>query len=376
MNSNLDKRLLINASNLHGGGAVAVATSFINEISKDIENASNISIIASTLVNDNLLSHGVKINVFKSYKVRNYFGISAVWRGLTKEFNDYDIIFTIFGPAYFLFSRKKHVVGFAQPWILYPNNPIAKNLPYFSQLKLRSKYKLQSLFFSQADELIVELEHVKKGLEKYSYLKNIPTHIVNSSVDEIFFAPEKWKALNELIVCENLKLGIIAKNYPHKNLNCLPEVQHLLFENYGLEVDFFVTFQEKEWLGCSKKFRSVIYNVGTLTLNQCPSFYTEMDGVIFPSLLECFSATPIEAMTMKKPLFASDLPFIRDCCDDYAFYFDPMNSDDIANVIADYFLNMKTSNDALLENAKKHAEKYSSAKNRADGYMRIIQGIL
>jgi hypothetical protein len=40
---------------------------------------------------------------------------------------------------------------------------------------------------------------------------------------------------------------------------------------------------------------------------------------------------------MRKPLFASDLPFIRDCCLDYCNYFDPTDANKIALSISQYF---------------------------------------
>jgi glycosyltransferase involved in cell wall biosynthesis len=240
------------------------------------------------------------------------YGLSSIWSGVTKEFNKYDLVFTVFGPAYFVFTRTKHIFGFAQPWIIYPNNPISNELSYLKRIKQRFKYFVQSLFFSRADSLIVELEHVKKGLEKYSYLKNIPTQIVNSTVDSIFSFPEKWQPIKFPKTTVKIKLGVIARNYPHKNLKCFLELKHQLLNRYNLDVELYVTFSEDEWLSCSDEYKNEINNVGLLRLDQCPSFYDQIDGVVFPSLLECFSATPLEAMVMKKPLFSSDLSFIRD----------------------------------------------------------------
>ncbi len=135
----------------------------------------------------------------------------------------------------------------------------------------------------------------------------------------------------------SIRLGVVSRNYVHKNLACLPALKQELKDRHGLEVDFFVTFTEAEWQSCSEHFRSTIHNVGALVLPQCPSFYGAMDGVVFPSLLECFSAVPLEAMSMRKPLFASDLPFIRDCCHEHANYFDPLDIASMSRSIANYF---------------------------------------
>lgn len=373
--SKMNRRILINASNLHGGGGVAVASSFIYELTLLERSDANISLLISSEVDDNLKLKGVKESFFSSYKVKNYYGISAIWKGLSKEFIDFELVFTVFGPAYFLHSKVKHIFGFAQPWIIYPNNPISRSFNIFQRLKIKLHYFVQSLFFSRADELIVELNHVKIGLKKYSYLKKIPTHIVFSAVDSVFHTPNKWQPVNFPKTKDSIKLGVIARNYHHKNLACLPEVKKILWKKYNLNVDFFVTFSDEEMQNCDESFQQNIYNIGILKLDQCPNFYFQIDAVIFPTLLECFSATPFESMIMGKKLIASNLPFIKDCSLNYADYFDPLNTKDIANTIAMYFTS-EISDDQILEDAKEYVRNFSSAKDRAEKYLNIILNAL
>ena len=75
---------------------------------------------------------------------------------------------------------------------------------------------------------------------------------------------------------------------------------------------------------------------------------------------------------MGKPLFASDRDFVRDVCAEHAFYFDPLKADNIARVIADYFLSAEDHSD-LTKSAKEHAINFSSAKTRAERYLEIIR---
>lgn len=367
----MPQRILINASNLHCGGGVAVASSFIHELSL-LNPSSDISVLVSSVVDKNIQQKSTATSVFSSYKVIDFYGLSSIWGGVGKQFEAYDLIFTVFGPAYFLFSSKKHVFGFAQPWIVYPRNPVSKGMSFLPRMKTRLKFLLQSLFFSRADELVVELDHVKEGLKAYPYLKTVPTHIVHSTVDSIFYTPDLWQGVDFPSSSSNIKLGLIARNYPHKNLQCLPLVKEILQRDYGLSVNFYVTFPEPEWDECSEGFRAEVHNIGALKLDQCPSFYSQIDGVIFPSLLECFSATPLESMAMEKPIFASDLPFIKDCCHDYANYFDPLNPADIARVVAGYFLEPGAGKEAKLAEAKTYSDSFSSAKGRAESYLKIL----
>lgn len=366
------KRILINCSNLHVGGGVAVATSFIDCLSNFQFQNIDICLLLSSEVSRNLRGLGTDTSVFLRCEVKDYFGVRALWRGLDLHFRDVDLVFTVFGPAYFLFSRTYHLFGFAQPNIIYPHNPISAGLDFFDRIKFRIKYKIQEYFFSRADSIVVELEHVKNGLKKLKLFNNIPISVVHSSVHSIYREPEKWAALNLPRYKSNLKLGVISRNYPHKNLKILGKVKAVLRLNYNLAVDFYVTFQPDEWSICDEIFKTEIINVGGLSLSQCPTFYSLMDGVVFPSLLECFSAVPIETMMLKKPLFASDLSFIHDVCGNCCNYFNPLDANDIARMIVEYFMQPESQQEDWVNAAYEHVQKYPGPDERAKKYMAII----
>lgn len=368
--------LLINCSNLHSGGSVAVATSFLCCINRKEDIGIEISVLASSSVHSNLLALGIDVNRFSNFKVCDYFGIRSLWQGLDGHFKGHDVVFTVFGPCYFLRKRTFHVCGFAQPSIIYPNNPVERRMKLLPRLKHRLKYLIQEFFFFRADEIIVELGHVKTGLKNKWLFKNKPIHIVNSTVDDIFNDPFRWHPVVIPMKPNTLRLGIISRNYPHKNLACLPRLKNRLKELFAIDADFFVTFPNKEWELCSENYKSNIINVGSLTLAQCPSFYAAMDGVIFPSLLECFSACPIEAMMMNKPVFASNLPFIVDSCHEFARYFVANDVDSMAKSISAHFSAEKRRQDDFIKSAHDFVSSYPDASCRADAYLEIILNCL
>lgn len=369
-------QVLINCSNLHVGGGVAVATSFVDCLSKLECEDTDIHLLLSSDVNHNLKMLGTDMSSFASCQVRDFFGIKALWQGLSSHFRGMDLVFTVFGPAYFLFSKSYHLVGFAHPLIIYPDNPITARLNIFDRMVFRIKSRIQQFFFARADSIVVELEHVKTGLERTNRFTHKPINVVHSAVHTIFKEPDKWLPLLLPKSQSSLKLGIISRNYPHKNLQILGEVKRHLLEDYKLTVDIYVTFQPEEWAVCDESFKKNITNVGGLNLSQCPTFYSLMDGVIFPSLLECFSAVPIEAMMVKKPLFASDLPFIRDVCDDHCNYFDPMDAADIARSIIEYFKQPENYQAGWINGAYEHVQKYHGPAERAEKYMALIKEML
>ena len=67
--------ILINCSNLQGGGGVSVASSFIDCLSKDSLKDFKITLLLSEKVYKNLLGLKVQFNKFDNVIVKNIFGI-------------------------------------------------------------------------------------------------------------------------------------------------------------------------------------------------------------------------------------------------------------------------------------------------------------
>jgi glycosyltransferase involved in cell wall biosynthesis len=158
----------------------------------------------------------------------------------------------------------------------------------------------------------------------------------------------------------------------------LPDVTDILRQRYGFQVRFHVTFTAEEWSAKSSHFREVVANAGPLAVAQCPTFYRMMDGVIFPSLLECFSVTPLEALVMEKPLFASARSFVTELCGNYGHYFDPLDPGSIAAVIADYYRDGRDQpeTDRLrLQAGRAHALAFSNPQARAQQYLAAIEAV-
>lgn len=365
------KTLLINASNLHVGGGIQVATSVIEELSLLRILNFKIFIVASDEVYLNLIKLNVNLERFQGFEVFNCYGISSFYSGLYKKIKDYDIVLTIFGPLYTRKIQGFNVVGFAQPWIIYPNNEVYEKLPLLLRFRTYLKFKAQEFFFKRHDMLVVELPHVKDKLIKLGISKPESISVINNSINSLYFDSSKWSPIHFKFTKKNFSIGFLGRDYLHKNTSIIPHVKKILMDYHGIEVDFYVTFTKLEWEAKSDFFCSNVINVGPLNLDQCPFFYKLMDAIFFPSLLECFSATPLEAMVMEKPLFASDKDFIRDVCLSFAHYFNPLDPVDVAKVISKYINQNNLDNSALI-NAKNYAINFSNAKHRALQYLNLF----
>lgn len=370
-------KILINAANLHAGGAVQVAASFILELSKtpNVFPNSELTIYASSIVDKNLIASGFNRNSFSNYIILDIHGIKASQRKFSDKFCGFSLIFTIFGPLYISKSAPNQITGFAQPWIIYPTNDVSIKLALKTKLLLKLKFILQWWFFKRSDRLVVELPHVRDRLSKAKGYSPEKIDIVSNCISPVYSDKSLWAPLetNKLLRKNTIKLGYVTRNYPHKNVGFLLEIEKELNKISAISYQFCVTLTEDEWRDFTPEFRSKITNIGPLSIAQCPTFYKAMDGVIFPSLLECFSATPLEAMIMRRPLFASDRGFVRDCCGDNAKYFNPLDSKQAAKIIDQWFC--KTDQDyrlSFIEQAHRHALSIPTSSDRATAYIKII----
>jgi len=80
--------------------------------------------------------------------------------------------------------------------------------------------------------------------------------------------------------------------------------------------------------------------------------------LLFPSFYEASPLPPIEAMACGCPVIVSDIPPLRERCDDAAFYCDPYDVNSIARAILTLAQN-STLRKELIEKGYKQAEKYN-----------------
>lgn len=367
------KKILLNLSNLHLGGGVQVGVSFISELCSSNHDLKRFDIWISSEIYSNLRNDKVNLDKFSNYIIIDVFGIESIFsiKILYSILFKYSSVFTLFGPFYTIIKPKYSIVGFAQPSIINPNVAINLSSTYLNKLLLKLKISLQKYFFYKSDIILVESDNVRKSLLLFKKFNRKPIHVVNNSCSSIYKFPERWQDINYDFGSAKIKLGFLGRNYPHKNTKILPDVLNILRQKYKLDIDIFVTFNEREWLACPDYFKSTILNVGPLNITQCPKFYDHIDGLIFPSILECFSVTPLEALIMGKPIFLSDREFNRDIVNNYGIYFDPFNPEDIAYKIYNYFI-LESSFKESANHVRDYVLANFNAKVRMESYIKII----
>jgi len=354
----------INLSNIRSGGALQVAISFLLELKN--EDISEYNFLVTKEIYEELKQ--LNYRFLDSLKIYNSSIFKFFSFSLIPEIKNVEIVFTLFGPLY-AFTRAKTITGFAQPWILYPDNLVNKELGFFKKLKLRLKFKIQLSFFKKDSVLVVESDVAKNILKNRLNFKFV--NVVNNSINTLFLS-QKPRIKK---VQKDFKIGVIGRNYPHKNLKILPQILDILNIEFESKVAFYVTLTEQEFNSMNSSFQNKIINYGSLKVSECPKFYDEMDLIFFPSLLEVFSATPLESLFMKKPFVCSDLSFNKGFLEDFAFYAKPNDIKDSAKVLIEV-LELLNSKDQSLINKLNLGSEYIKQNfqpsNRAKAYLEII----
>ena len=365
--------ILINCSNLQGGGGVSVASSFIDCLSKESLKDFKITLLLSEKVYKNLLGLKVQFNKFDNVIVKNIFGIRSLFTNYRKFNKDMTLMFTVFGPIYILRRDFIHISGLAQPYVIYPNNAYVQTLSGLKKIKVFLRTIFQTFFTLNNDVLIVERFMIQKRLMGNNLFKNIEIFVVPSTIHSLYYDKNSWGNLEIYSDMKKLRIGLIARNYPHKNLQILPKVKNDLLNIYDIKSEFYVTLSDDEWNKTSNIFKKSVINLGTLRLDQCPLFYKNMDLILMPTLLESFSSIPIESMIMEKPFFGSNLDFMKDVCGNYCIYIDPFNSKDIASNINLFINQSYQKKKKWINKAKNYANQLPDAYERCNQYMNIIK---
>jgi glycosyltransferase involved in cell wall biosynthesis len=140
----------------------------------------------------------------------------------------------------------------------------------------------------------------------------------------------------------------------------------------GHGVQFVVTLSPEEWTRRSSLFKRHAVNLGPLRLDELPAAYAAADAVVFPSLLEAYSAAPLEGMVSGRLVFASDRAFVRTTCGSGVVYIDPRDPMAWADRLEEWLLRTNEVEARYLPYAAKTVGRLPGPRDRAAAYVNLI----
>ncbi|MEA2018500.1 MAG: glycosyltransferase [Campylobacterota bacterium] len=366
-------KIIINTTNLKGGGAVQVAVSFIYEAIKFTSNEYHVFLspvmikeIKKELFPDNFIFY----NFENPSRFILFDKTISLLNKVESEIKP-DCVFSVFGPTYWK-PKSKHVVGFANALYLYEDLPYMQNMKTIKKIKfMLLKLYHQYLLKKNADLYVVQTGDMKDRFSKFVNQKSSNIKVVSSKYHSIF--EDEIKDLNLLPsrAESEFRFITISAYYPHKKLDMINELVELI-KVKDLNIKFVLTLPEKVLETNFKYSRDYIINLGPVKLEECPYIYSSCDALFLPTLVESFTASYPEAMKMKKPILTSDYTFATSVCHNAALYFNPYDIDDVMEKIEQIYFN-KDLYSTLVENGLEVVEKLPSAENRAENYLNICK---
>jgi glycosyltransferase involved in cell wall biosynthesis len=281
---------------------------------------------------------------------------------------DHDVAFILFGPDYAPRRATRRVVGFADITSLHPESAMSETLAM--RLRFRARRRMSRARFDRYERVVVEAGHVARTLDDQWGLPADRLSIVPNTLNGVFLDEQAQESL-PAVVPAGATFCYPTRAHPHKNLAVLGPAAQELRARHQIDVRFVLTLSDREWTDLPEDTRRHSVNVGPLRIAQVPALYRACSGAVFPSLAECFSAAPLEAIASRAPLVASKRDFVQEVVGKAAAYFEPTDPVSLASALAET-LTDHDQRTARVELGHEIARAWPTARDRARRYAELI----
>lgn len=231
-------------------------------------------------------------------------------------------------------------VAYRKPYVLTMHDLIVSKmstgkastlpLPIFQAKKIAYRFVVANAL-RNAKKIIVPTHAIKKEL--FSHMK-ISVHKIEVIYEGALENSEFRVHNSESKLNFNDYFLYVGNAYPHKNLERLIDAftQFVRIDDsintklvLAGKKDYF--YERLLALIEKKNLSSLIHYYESPTDEELVKLYKGAHALIIPSLAEGFGLTAVEAMSIGCLVLASDIPALREVCQDAAQYFDPENVD-------------------------------------------------
>lgn len=376
-------KLLIDMMPLASGGGVQVAAAFLEQLLRH-EAAGSRAISWRALAPDHLrralpapAAANARVQYLPKNGTRDLIFVAMRLRRLERSFEP-DVVFTVFGPAYFK-ARAPHVVGFALPNLIYHRNATLRRAagPLAPLTDL-----IKRVLVRRADHHVVETEVVRDRLSASLGIEAQHISVIGNSVNPLLAECPPRPPQD----CPTFSILVPAAYYPHKNLEILPSVAAALSElQPGVAFEFLLTIDPlaRHWTAISDAARAMgvgdrIRTLGSLSLPMLAEAYQRASAVLLPTIREASTAVYPESFHFERPLVTSDLDFAHALCGDAALYCDPRDASSFARALALLIEDYGTGEvrGTLVENGRRRlATIYPSAEEKFAQQLALLQQV-
>ena len=247
-------------------------------------------------------------------------------------------------------SSCKQIMLFDWPYAIYDDEKVWQLMSNKEFFLRKIKLFIFKILLSNVNLMLAQTDVAKNRLKKFYNLQSIQIFPNSVALDHF----KSQKSLNIDRLTDKFSLLCLSAYYTHKNLEIFLELGKLMKKN-KVEAEIFLTIDSSQSSRANKLLNKIkksnlegyITNLGSIKLKDVPSLYRSVDGLILPTLLESFSGTYVEAMWNKKIILTSNKDFAEVICGENAYYFDPLDVDDIYSKIVQSFSDTHTTQEMI-----------------------------
>lgn len=374
-------RIIINtiSSKRSASGTFQVSVNFIKksiEVCSGIEwfyfVSTDIDHEISTILPDSIKDH---YHVFATQPTRNLIEHYQVKKSLRKLEDSIkpDFVYTLVAPCYYKFKTPE-VMRFTNPWVAHPNDYAWSRLGFKERLRTKLYTRFQWHLLKNAFAFITQTETVKQSLLRNLKLDENRVKVVSNVL------PATLKDMSVVSTRSNfsdIHIASIAADYPHKNLDIIPEVLAELRDCYGVDnvvIHLTLSSESKMWKRIEERAKQLglskcLVNHGKIPQSDLAAIYRQCTVFFFPSLLEVFSASILEAMYFNLFIVATKLEFNEEVLKEACLYFEPLDYKDAASKI----YNILTDSNKQAQLSKKMSERIKLYDNYESYYDETVK---
>ena len=314
------RKLLINAPNVHNGGASRLLDNFLTETDLAIYSSILLSVDARYILPENLQS------IIKIQRVKPTI-LGRLWNEIRIFFYTGNIF--CFGNLPPLLSKSNNVVVFLHN-ALYFEPKLRARFPIKTRLRLAIESSIFQLTLRSVSKFLVQPPHMKQRLCEMGVLSS-----------KILVWPFANIARNDEVFMPDGSFICVSSGDAHKNIENLILAWAILAQD-----DFFprlyLTISKAdyplltEWIDRQIHERGLhISNLGAIPPEGIVKIYSKGSALIYPSLVESLGLPLIEAREAKVDIIAAELDYVRDVVSPVQT-FDPNSPISIARSVKRY----------------------------------------
>jgi glycosyltransferase involved in cell wall biosynthesis len=250
-----------------------------------------------------------------------------------------------------------------------------------SHLFSRLAYNLVVLNAVKRSKKIIAVSGATKNELKDFFGSADKVQIVHEGINQVYQVMDREEALSKIANGFNitkpfiLYVGVWRR---YKNLPALSRVFGRLVES-GLDMElvlagepdqFYPEIQEQVLSG---KHKDRIKAVGRVSDEDLKYLYNSCRLFVLPSLAEGFGLTALEAAACGAPVAASDIPALREVMGQGAEFFDPLNEDNMFDVLKNLVVNENRLEE--LANLGLSRSKHFSWKQAGEETIKVYESI-